>query len=112
METNTERFTIRILNFITMCSKEGVTFTQIQKELWSYTHLRPFTRVDRGWWCTNLLGSPYNHSGLLHTFCEKRNGKWYRNNVQYGKHPWTCVSKWKPTPKVSVKESVCPTCGK
>jgi hypothetical protein len=107
---NNESYTIWILEYISR--HNGLTFTQIQKALWNMSHnsnAEPFTRKSRGWWCTQLLGSPYNHDGLLHTFCEKRNGKWYRNNIQHGKHPWTCVKKYIPN---IVKKSVCPYCGK
>jgi hypothetical protein len=89
--------TKRILEFI--ANSNGVTFTQIQRELFGYTHTRSFTRQDRGWWCTNLLGSPMNHEGLLHVFCEKRDGKWHRNNVQHGVHPWKCIPRWRPSKK-------------
>lgn len=81
-------------------AKDGLRFGEIQKVLWEMDHPdTPFTRKNRGWWCSNLLGttlakldSLYGHQGILHTFCVKENGKWKRNDVEIPQHPWTIIN--------------------
>lgn len=71
----------------------GLTFTQIQRFVWEMNHPgRPFTRSQRGYWCTNLLGGFYYHDGILRTFCTKgEDGRWRRNEKAGAERPWAHV---------------------
>lgn len=73
--------------------KGGMRFTDIQRALYERTHGKgTFNRELRGYWCTNLLGGPFYHAGLLNLFCDKgEDGFWRRNTVPHGGHPWTMV---------------------
>lgn len=84
---------VRILDLIE--TRGGMKFTDVQRMLWEMTHNTPFTRENRGWWCTNLLGTrTYARQGLLHTYCDKGpDGLWRRNGLQHGGKPWTQVKK-------------------
>lgn len=71
----------------------GMRFTDIQRELWAMLYgSKEFTRENRGWWCTNLLGD-INRDGLLRVYCNKVNGKWVRNNIDHCGRPWKTMNK-------------------
>jgi hypothetical protein len=84
---------VKVLDFIAGC-KDGIPFGQIQRFIW--THRKgydgtPFTRNNRGCWCTNLLGSGMGGmgtAGLLSVFCYKQDGLWFRNEMPHEEHPW------------------------
>lgn len=86
-----ESKSVRILDLIEASGDAGMRFTDIQSALWHMTHLRPFTRELRGYWCTNLYGGPFYHPGLLNFYCEKNGaGCWVRKRgIPHGGHPWT-----------------------
>lgn len=68
-------------------------FTDIQRALWRMSHITPFTRELRGYWCTNLCGGMFYHAGLLKFFCVKgEGGRWRRNEVKHKGHPWSVMS--------------------
>jgi len=82
---------VRILDAIDELGAAGMRLTDIQRALWAMTYpKKPFTRALRGYWCTNLLGGPHYHEGLLHAFCEKdpETGRWVRNCIDHDGHPW------------------------
>jgi len=62
----------------------SLTFREIQQVAWRLSHgAEPFTRAQRGWWCTTLMGSWYR-TGLLRVYCTKgADGRWRRNDVPY-----------------------------
>lgn len=82
----------RILELISL--KGAMTFRDIQRALWEMSHPGvPFTRAQRGYWCTNLLGGRFYHKGLLHTFCVKgHDGLWRYMRSQFFRHPWSYVN--------------------
>lgn len=76
----------KILDFIAQAGKEGRSFTEIQKFIW--TEIRgykeedfwkkdtPATRLSRGTYTTGLYGTQFQ-KGLLTTYCHKNEkGKW------------------------------------
>lgn len=85
---------VRILDFIAS-HPEGVTFTEIQRTLWGYSHSTPYTRANRGWWCCQLSGTGFQ-IGLLPTYCVKRDGKWYRNDVPHNNKPFSVKKYYFP----------------
>lgn len=86
--------TVKILDFIAS-HPEGLRFTEIQRALWEMTHLRPFTRDERGWWCTNLCGG-YYHAGILNFFATKGpDGLYRRNDIDHEGHPWRVMNAGK-----------------
>jgi hypothetical protein len=72
----------------------GMRFRDIQKLLWYMSNDTPFNRGLRGYWCTNLLGGQFYHTGLLHIFCVKGDdGLWRRNDIPHEGKPWQIVNK-------------------
>lgn len=93
METKKVSKSVRILNLIEASGDAGMRFTDIQRALWRMSHMTPFTRQYRGYWCTNLCGGMHYHAGLLHFFCDKgEDGLWRRNAVPHQEHPWSVMS--------------------
>lgn len=89
---NKESKSVRILDILA-AHPEGLKFSVIQRALWEMTHLRPFTRDLRGYWCTNLLGGPFYHRGLLRFFATKgADGLWRRNSVPHNGRPWATMN--------------------
>lgn len=88
----------RILEVI--ANSNGMRFTDIQKTLWEMTHPKgSFTRENRGYWCTNLLGGDFYHRGILKHFCVKgSDGLWRRNNTPIVKSIWSDISGPSATP--------------
>lgn len=87
-----ESKSVRILDMIDVSGDTGMRFTEIPAALWSMTHAEPFTRVVRGYWCTNLLGGPEYHRGLLRHFAVKgSDGRWRRNYRPHCGKPWALV---------------------
>jgi len=67
----------------------GMRFTDIQRALWYMSHRENFTREERGYWCTALVGGAHYHGGLLNTYCVKgSDGLWRRNNTPHNNRPW------------------------
>lgn len=82
---------VRILDLIE--ERGGMRFTDIQAALWGMTHSTPFTREVRGYWCTNLLGGPFYHAGLLRFFCDRgKDGLWRRNDIPHRGAPWRTMN--------------------
>jgi hypothetical protein len=80
----------RILDLIE--ASGGMRLIDIQRALWKMSHRVPFTREQRGYWCTALLGGPHYHRGLLRAFCEKdEKGLWHRNEVPHLGQPWKAL---------------------
>lgn len=79
---------VRILDIIEESS--GMRLSDIQAVLYGMTNpVVPFSRYNRGWWCTQLLGGPFYHAGLLHFFCKKgEDGLWRRNAIPHNGKPW------------------------
>lgn len=78
------------------CRPDGMSFTELQRFAFSlrlgFAH--PERPMPRGWWCTQLCGSIFNHVGLLATFASKgSDGRWYRNSVAHGGKPWSQVER-------------------
>jgi hypothetical protein len=85
-----------ILNYIGEGGLEGRSFSEIQwyivtrnglkwderSPVYPYapglrTHPEQTARKYRGYYCTNLMGGPHYHQGLLNTYCVKLpNGRW------------------------------------
>lgn len=78
METDKKKsMSLRILELIGASGTAGMRFTDIQAALWAMGHAEPYTRDQRGYWCTNLLGGPFYHGGLLKVHCSKgTDGRW------------------------------------
>ena len=78
---------------------DGMSFTELQHFAFSLRALtNPSTNsqrpMPRGWWCTQLCGSIWNHVGLLATFATKgTGGRWYRNSVAHEGKPWSKVER-------------------
>lgn len=89
MEKNPSK-SVRMLDALALAGDQGMSFTEIQELLWGMSHPGvPFTRVERGYWCTNLLGGAFYHAGLLRVFAVKaEHGFWCRNDVPHDGHPW------------------------
>ena len=53
-------------------------FIDIQKLFWKLGHPgKDVSLMGRGDYCTYLLGGPFYHEGVLHSFCEKgQDGLW------------------------------------
>jgi len=81
--------TVRILDLI--ASIDGMRFTDIQRALWEMSHTRPFTRAERGYWCTNLCGGFYYHPGILNFYCEKGADGLWRTKLAHGAKPWASL---------------------
>lgn len=87
-----ESKTHRILH--TLLEKGAMRYRDIQKELWKMSHTRPFTRAERGYWCTNLVGGPYYHKGILGVFARKGlDGLWRPNYNTVPTHPWSMINR-------------------
>jgi hypothetical protein len=86
--------TVRILDILEQAGQIGMRFSDIQEELWRMTYGdQPVTDTFRGYWCTNLLGGPYYHRGILHFFAVKSSsGLWVRNKVPHQGHPWKVMN--------------------
>jgi len=78
-------------------SPEGMSFTEIQRFAFSLRldgNSHPRRPMPRGWWCTQLCGSIFNHVGLLASFATKgSDGRWYRNSVAHEGKPWSKVER-------------------
>ena len=89
---NKESKSVRILDLLA-AHPDGLKFSALQRALWEMTHLRPFTRDLRGYWCTNLLGGMHYHAGLLRFFATKgADGLWRRNDVPHNGRPWATMN--------------------
>ena len=87
MKTPSKSF--RILSLIA-ASPNGLSFGEIQRTLWKMSHTREFRPdVDRGYWCTNLIGGPTG--GLLYMYCWKagKDGRWRFNGDAVPVRPWS-----------------------
>ena len=87
--------TFKVLDFIKSKGEEGASFTEIQYYIWTVLNgndseefwqkskvdtwdynlnrrgTTKYIRKTRGYWTTQLFGSPGNHEGLLHMCCKK-----------------------------------------
>ena len=75
---------------------DGMSFTELQRFAFSLrSPTDPIARpMPRGWWCTQLCGSTFNHVGLLATFATKgSDGRWYRNSTLHDGRPWSKVER-------------------
>jgi hypothetical protein len=91
---NKQSKSVAILKLIAV--HDGMRFGEIQDALWAMTYGTARPKHVRGYWCTNLLGGPFYHAGLLHTFCTKgADGKWRIDPKKPapGPHPWTQVKQ-------------------
>lgn len=92
---------VRILDILEARGAQGMTFTDIQAELWIMSHPGKGEEFDcdldytgkarrlRGYWCTNLLGGMHYHAGLLRFYADKGpDGLWRRNAKRHNGHPW------------------------
>ncbi|NIN66045.1 MAG: hypothetical protein GTO63_15395 [Anaerolineae bacterium] len=105
METKKVSKSVRILDMIAETGEEGMRFTDIQRALWRMSHIVPFTRALRGYWCTNLCGGMYYHQGLLNFFCVKgEDGRWRRNEVDHKGHPWSVMSGFRKKYRNTIKD--------
>lgn len=91
---------ISVLVLDTLAARpDGMRFTDIQRLAFSLRGLNdpnahPERPMPRGWWCTQLCGSMWNHVGLLATFATKgSDGRWYRNSTPHGGKPWALVER-------------------
>lgn len=92
MDAKKNSKSVRILDILA-AHPEGLKFTVIQRLLWEMTHMRPFTKDLRGYWCTNLLGGSMYHAGLLRFFATKgADGLWRRNDVPHNGRPWATMN--------------------
>jgi hypothetical protein len=83
----------KILEFIELAGEYGRSFSEIQEFIvtlngrdwneiklgpdWKPEHERRNVRINRGYYCTILVGGMHYHQGLLHTYCVKLpNGRW------------------------------------
>ena len=62
----------RVLRFIYDAGVQGRSYSEITKFVVEELRGRTYTRNDRGYWATNLLGTGYNASGILRDYCEKK----------------------------------------
>lgn len=78
-----------------LAASDGMRYTDIQKALWRMSHLRPFTRNERGYWSTNLTSGGFwsGRQGLLARYATKgADGLWRRNNVPHNGKPWASIN--------------------
>lgn len=96
---------VRILNILERAGTRGLSFTDIQSELWLMSYPDKGEEFDcdldytgkarrlRGYWCTNLLGGMHYHAGLLRFFAVKgRDGLWRRNSIPHNGRPWRTMN--------------------
>lgn len=82
---------VRILDILAS-RPDGMRFSEIQEAIWNMNHSVPFSKAQRGHWCTNLLGGMHYHRGLLRFFASKgKDGRWRRNARPHHGHPWTIL---------------------
>jgi len=90
---------VRILDILAQAGSRGMRFSAIQQALWEMTYPvggdRPWEARSsscRGYWCTNLMGGPFYHRGLLRFFATKGpDGLWRRNGRSHMGHPWAVL---------------------
>lgn len=82
---------VRILDAIGASS--GMTGADIQRALWEMSNPGvPFTREQRGYWCTALYGC-WGQRGLLPFYCVRRGRLWYRcRRVRHHGSPWATMA--------------------
>jgi uncharacterized protein YjhX (UPF0386 family) len=71
-------------------SREGMSYGTIQRIALAMRTSRPYTRKDRGFWCTNL-------TGLLHTFCTQDpvTKLYKRNAIDHEGQPYKVIKRVK-----------------
>lgn len=93
MESNKKSsLSVMVLDSLQDAGSTGMTFKELQQKVYALAHPGgdPLPRAKRGWWCTQFLGGPFYHAGLLHVFATKgADGRWRRNGVPHNGSPWT-----------------------
>jgi hypothetical protein len=87
---------VRILDALAAAGDTGMTFTELQRKVYALAHPggHPLPQAKRGWWCTQFLGGPFYHAGLLHVYAVKGpDGRWRRNDVPHDGRPWTRTNR-------------------
>jgi hypothetical protein len=94
-------YAVKLLNHLAG-QQQGMSFREMQQFLFALAYPgRGFTRSQRGWWCSALLGTQapggYTRDGLLHLFAYKdaSGGRWYRNElVSHKGEPFRVVNQY------------------
>ena len=86
--------TYELMHFIKRAGARGCTFSEIQRFIVEGNGLDYDARncrgrrIRRGYWCTQLLGGPHYHQGLLYTYCVKLpNGNWIMTEPMAAQFP-------------------------